>query len=127
MFVKNYGKVWFDTRAITNILSLKNVKNKYRVTYDSETEDVFTVRTNKGRIMQFKMHEDGLHYHDTSDRQVTLIQTVQQNKAGYSQQQLVTACTARDIYSKFGHPSMQDFKAMIKNQIIFNHRLEVLH
>ena len=25
-FVKNYGEVWFDTRAITNILSLKNVK-----------------------------------------------------------------------------------------------------
>ena len=40
-YVKNYGEVWFDTRAITNILSLKNVKNKYRVTYDSETEDVF--------------------------------------------------------------------------------------
>ena len=40
-FVKNYGEVWFDTRAITNILSLKNVKNKYRVTYDSESEDVF--------------------------------------------------------------------------------------
>ena len=96
-FVKNYGEVWFDTRAITSILSLKNVKNKYRVTYDSETEDVFTVHMNKGRKMQFKMHEDGLHYHDTADRQVTLIQTVQQNKAGYSQRQLATAHTARDL------------------------------
>ena len=60
-FAKNYGEVWFGTRAITNILSLKNVKNKYRVTYDSETEDVFTVHMNKGRVMQFKMHKDGLH------------------------------------------------------------------
>ena len=58
---KNYGEVWFDTRTITNILSLKNVKNKYRVTYDNKSEDVFTVHMNKGRIMQFKMHEDGLH------------------------------------------------------------------
>ena len=109
-FVKNYGEVWFDTRAITNILSLKNVKNKYRVTYDSESEDVFTVHMNKGRLMQFKMHRDGLHYHDNSDRQVTLIQTVQQNEADYSQQQLATACSARDLYSKVGHPSVQDFK-----------------
>ena len=112
--------MWFDTRAITNILSLKNVKNKYRVTYDSETEDVFTVHMNKGRVMQFKMHKYGLHYHDTADRQVTLIQTVQQNEAGYSQRQLATAHTARDLYSKVGHPSMQDFKAMIKNNLILN-------
>ena len=34
-YLKNYGDVWFDERAITNILCLKNVKQKYRVTYDS--------------------------------------------------------------------------------------------
>ena len=27
--LKNYGDVWFDERAITNILCLKNVKHKY--------------------------------------------------------------------------------------------------
>ena len=63
--------------------------------------------------MQFKMHKDRLHYHDTTDRQVTHIQTVQQNEAGYSQRQLATARRARDLYAKVGHPSIQDFKAMI--------------
>ena len=42
-YLKNYGDVWFDERAITNILCLKNVKQKYRVTYDSSTDDVFTL------------------------------------------------------------------------------------
>ena len=28
VYLKNYGKVWFDERAITNILCLKNVKHK---------------------------------------------------------------------------------------------------
>ena len=70
--------------------------------------------------MQFKMHQDGLHYHDTADRQVTLIQTVQQNESGYSQRQLATARMTRDLYSKVGHPLMQDFKAMIKNNLILN-------
>ena len=118
--MKNYGEVWFDTRAITNILSLKNVRNKYRVTYDSKSDDVFTVHMNKGRVMHFKMLKDGLHYHDTADRQVTLIHTVQQNEAGYSQRQLTTARRARDLYSKVGHPSVQDFKVMIKNNLILN-------
>ena len=112
--------MWFDTRAITNTLSIKNVKNKYRFTYDSKSDDVFTVHMNKGQVMHFKMHKDVLHYHDTSDRQVTLIQTVQQNEVGYSQRQLATACRARDLYSKVGHPSTQYFKVMIKNNLILN-------
>ena len=33
--VHNYGDIWFDKRAITNILSLKNVQKRYRVNYDS--------------------------------------------------------------------------------------------
>ena len=41
--LKNYGDVWFDEQAITNILCLKNVKQKYRVTYDSSADGVFTV------------------------------------------------------------------------------------
>ena len=28
-YLKNYGKVWFDEHAITNIFCLKNVKHKY--------------------------------------------------------------------------------------------------
>ena len=91
-----------------------------RVTYDSKSDDVFTVHMNKGRVMYFKIHKDWLHCHDTADRQVTLIQTVQQNEAGYSQRQLATARSARDLYSKVGHPSVQDFKAMIKNNMILN-------
>ena len=70
--------------------------------------------------MHFKMHKDGLHYHDTADRQVTLIKTVQQNEAGYSQRQLAAACTAWDLYSKVGHPSIHDYKAMIKNNLVLN-------
>ena len=60
--------------------------------------------------MHFKMHKDGLHYHDTDDRQVTLVQTVQQNEAGYSQRQLATARRARDLYAKVGHPSVGQFR-----------------
>ena len=33
-----YGAVWYDPRAITNILSLNNVKKRRKVIYDSTQE-----------------------------------------------------------------------------------------
>ena len=73
--LKHYGDVWFDKRSITNILCLKNVKQKYRVTYDSSTDGVFTVHK-PGELLHFVMHKDGLHYHDTRNREIALEQTV---------------------------------------------------
>ena len=61
---KNYGDVWFDERAITNILFLKNMKKKYRVTYDSAKNGTFTFHKPDAQL-HFLMHQDGLHYHDT--------------------------------------------------------------
>ena len=61
--LKNCGDVWFYERAITNILCLKNMKKKYRVTYDSAKNGTFTVHKPDAQL-HFVMHQDGLHYHD---------------------------------------------------------------
>ena len=58
-YIKNYGDVWFDERAITNILCLKNVKQKYQVTYNSSTDGVLTV------------HKPGQQLHFADDHEVT--------------------------------------------------------
>ena len=80
-YLKNYGEVWFDERAITNILCLKNVKHKYRVTYDSSTDGVFTVHK-PCQQLHFLMHKDGLYYHDTRNCEIALVQTVQNEVLG---------------------------------------------
>ena len=49
-YVKVYGEVWFDERAITNILALNNVMSKLRVTYDSKNYGVFTVQNTSGNM-----------------------------------------------------------------------------
>ena len=54
--VKNYGEVWFAEREITNIMSLKNVKEKFRVTYDSDRDGNFTVHKPNGVNIKFGMH-----------------------------------------------------------------------
>ena len=75
-YVKNCGEVWFNERAITNIMSLKNVKEKFRVTYDSDRDGTFTVHKPNGVNIKFGMHRVGLHCHDKLNRQVTMVQTV---------------------------------------------------
>ena len=111
-YLKNYGDIWFDERALTNIHCLKNVKQKYRVTYDSSTDGVFTVHK-PGQQLHFVMHKDGLHYHNTRNREITLVQMVQENEEGYSQRQIQDAKKARDLYAKVGYPSARDFKNII--------------
>ena len=62
----NNGQVWFDPKSRTNILSLKNVKKKYSVSYHSDQSDAFIVHRTNEADMHFIMHEDGLHYYDAS-------------------------------------------------------------
>ena len=92
----------------TNILCLKNVKHKYQVTYDISTDGVFTVHK-LGQQLHFLMHKDGLHYHDTRNREITLVQTVQENEEGYSQCQIQDAKKACDLYAKVGYPSLSRY------------------
>ena len=41
--VPDYGTVWFDYESITNIFSLADMSDKYRVTFDSANEQAFIV------------------------------------------------------------------------------------
>ena len=40
-----YEMVWYNEDGIANILSLNNVKKKYRVTYDKDNNDCFEGHT----------------------------------------------------------------------------------
>ena len=64
--------------------------------------------------IKFGMHQYGLHYHDTVNRQVTMVQTVTYNEKGYSQRLIINTKKERDMYAKVGYPSIRDFIVMIK-------------
>ena len=88
------------------------MKKKYCVTYDSAENGTFTVHKPDAQL-HFVMHQNGLHYHETKNREVTLIQTIQENKEGYSKKQIKDAQEARDLYAKVGYPSPRDFQKLI--------------
>ena len=57
-------RVWFSSEAITNILCIRTVIKKYRVTYDSWEGSHFIVHRQAYGLphMVFVMHPSGLHY-----------------------------------------------------------------
>ena len=111
--------VWFSEKAITNIISLKNLIRQYRVTYDSKDEHFVVHRESAGKPnMLFKMHESGLHYFKPRDPEFVFVNTVAINKQPFTQREIKRAEVAKALYSKLMYPSLKDFKWVIQsNQI----------
>jgi hypothetical protein len=119
--MEGYNKtVWFSTRAIPNIIALHNLIDKYCVTYDSD-DLMFVVHRelDSKPNMEFKMHKSGLHYYDPSkEHHMTFVNTVLENKTGFTKRQIKRAEIARNLYKTLSYPSMKDFKwAILSNQI----------
>ena len=95
---------------ITNILSLSNVIKQYRVMYNSN-DQMFVVHCKpEGKPdMEFWMHKGGLHYLDPRDSEFIFVNTVSENKAGFTKRQINKAEVTRSLYSKLNYPSWKDF------------------
>jgi hypothetical protein len=114
-----HAHIWYNKKAITNILSLSNVIKQYRVTYDSNDQMFVVHREPEGKPdMEFWMHKSGLQYFDPSNSEFIFVNTVSKNKAGFMKRQIKEAEVARSLYSKLNYPSWKDFKWIIwSNQI----------
>jgi hypothetical protein len=71
--------VYYDTNAITNILSFKKLAKIYRITYDSDVSKTFTVHCKSHGLvdLHFTMHPCGLHILEQENAGSMFIQTVQ--------------------------------------------------
>jgi hypothetical protein len=69
--------------------------------------------------MDFRMHKSGLHYYDPRKEQhLTFVNTVSENKTGFTKRQIKCAELARNLYKTLSYPSMKDCKWVIRsNQI----------
>jgi hypothetical protein len=92
--MEGYNKtVWFSTRAITNIIAIRNLIDQYHVTYDSD--DLMYVvhqESESNPNMEFKMHKSGLYYYDPrKEHHMTFVNTVSENKTGFTKRQIKCA------------------------------------
>jgi ribosomal protein S4E len=95
-----YNKdVWFSTRAITNIITLSNFIQQYRVTYDSNDKMFVVHRESQDKPnMELCMHKCGLHYYDPrNEKYLAFVNTVSENKEGFTKRHIKSAELARTL------------------------------
>ena len=116
-----YGTVWYHEGAITNILSLSNIKKRRKTEYGSKNSDIFIVKGKNGSQLEFKASDFDLYYYDLNiDPNFSFLQTVAENKFPYSSRQFHRAKLAREVYHSIGNPSMDDFKRIVRTNGLRN-------
>jgi hypothetical protein len=119
-----WGEVWFNEAAITNIFSYAEMADKYRITYDSSNEDAFVVHMSDTKQVRFTRLGNNLYVYKPPIKnryiKAQLLNTVEENRNFYTQRQFDRAKRARDLYHALGTPSINDFKAMLRMNSITN-------
>ena len=122
-----YRPVWFDSRAIANVLSLKLVKERYHVKYNSGEKEGFVVTKPDGQQFNFVESSSGLHYLDTSDHNPStnvnttlVVNTVTENRKKYTNNDYLRAVRARELQMILGRPSTVAFVDLLKRNVISN-------
>ena len=133
--------------GIANVLSLKLVAEKHRVTYDSwDLNGVFKVHT-KDSMVEFKPSKHGLHYVDVSvegdvvqhmlvtakmseedyDKEIEsatkefmMVTMVQGNLEGYTRHMIEKAQEARRLQGMIGNPTKKELTGMVHENLIAN-------
>ena len=111
------NQVWFSDKGIANILSVKNVRDHHKITYDCDAA-MYTVHREKHPNLEFKMIESGLHVYVPGDKASAFVNTVAENKEGFTKRQQKGASLARRLCATLAYPSLRDLKwAVMSNQI----------
>jgi hypothetical protein len=89
------------------------------VRYNSDEGNPFVVFQTHKQIV-FKQNDSGIYYHDTTDRSVVMVNTVGDNRQGYTNRDYNRAKQARRALGMVGYPSKRDFRNMVSSNMITN-------
>ncbi len=59
-------EVFFNESSMANILSLKDLASKFKITMDASIDCAMTVHINENTLLRFQECSNGLYYLDTS-------------------------------------------------------------
>lgn len=111
--------VWFSHRAITNILSMKDVISCYGIMYDTYNHAFVVWREDSGLPnMIFNMHSSGLHFYNTTKAEFGFVITVKDNMKLFTTWQIVGVEKACNVLAGLAFPSDSDYNWKLKsNQV----------
>jgi hypothetical protein len=114
-------EVWYDPKAITNVLSFTEVQAMFPITYKNEEVDEFTVKTNKGMIKFSQISKNLYAYKPIvkiPNQEMNMLNTVKENKMHFTNCQFARAQAARNLLRALGCPSDGDLKAILRLNLI---------
>ena len=88
-----YGTMWYDPKAIANILSLRRVCDRYHLSYDSVDQQFIVTKPCRKEFV-FKESDSGRHYLDTTCPE-------QGQGHGHEQQHIFMVNTVKDNRKNF--------------------------
>jgi hypothetical protein len=124
--------VYFDPRGIANVLSLYQLGQKFKVTYNStDRGGVFKVFT-KDKVIEFAPTVKGLHAINlrnnpdaafllVNDADLTFqspIKTIRRNYDGFTKKQVQRATLARRIMGMIGSPTKREYQGLIRQSLL---------
>ena len=118
---KSYGTVWYHASGIANVLSLAKVKERFRVTFDSNKGNAFIVHKENGATRKFQQSKSGLYYSEMKNNEILLVNTVEENKSKYTNNDYLRAQLARKLQNTIGRPSDKDYIRIIETNSIPNY------
>ena len=118
-----FGQVWFNPKAITNILSFAEVQDHpdYTIFYDEDKDAHIVMHKLTGNTIPFTRM--GNHYvfkpkEKKNDQQVSHMQTVEDNKKLFTAPQKKRADRARALLYATAAPTYSDLKHLIRANLI---------
>ena len=73
-----------------------------------------------GREVVFNVLKNGIYYHDTVNCAIVLINTVAENREGFTRQEYKVVKVVRRALVLVGYPSEREFTKMVSSNIIVN-------
>ena len=120
--------VWYNPMSMLNILSFAEVRNKFRITMDTNNETSMTVHLKNNKIVIFDEVSSGLYLfkgkHKVMNEHIMSKQsylcTVIENKAKFSNRHVIMADESRYLFVNLGMPSYDNFIKTLTNNDIRN-------
>ena len=122
-----FFKVWFNPESRLNILSFKDVRQRFRVTVDTAVESAMCVHMDNGKILKFVEVESGLYLLkvinvDTKQKisAYSFLTLVKANRNDFTKRQLIRADKARSFCKKIGYPGYKKYFKLLEKQYFQN-------
>ena len=124
---------WYNPMSMLNILSFTEVRKKFRITMDTNKETSMILHLENNKIMRYNEVLSGLYVlkgkrkviNEKIMQKQSYLSTVIENKAKFSNIQVIMADEARDLYIKLGIRGYDKFIMTSTNNDIRNSKVTV--